>query len=69
MAKKTETTLKEQLTQLEELIASFEGDNIDLEQAIDKFEQGSALAGQIQERLAHLQNKITVLKERFDQGQ
>jgi exodeoxyribonuclease VII small subunit len=59
-------TLNEQLQELEELIAWFEGDDIDLEEAISKFEQGSELAGEIKGRLHTLENKITVLKERFE---
>jgi exodeoxyribonuclease VII small subunit len=64
--KDDQKTLNEQLQELEELIAWFKGDDIDLEEAIAKFEQGSELAGQIKERLHTLENKITVLKERFD---
>lgn len=67
MAKKTNPTLQEQINELETLITWFEQDDVDLEQAIAKFEEGSQLAEKIKDRLGHLENKITVLKERFDE--
>lgn len=66
MAKKTDQTLQQQIDELEELITWFEKDDVDLEQAIKKFEEGSKLADDIKQRLGALENKITVLKERFD---
>lgn len=67
MAKKTEISLQQQIDELEQLINWFEQDDIDLEQAIAKFEEGSRLAEAIKQRLGGLENKITVLKERFDE--
>ncbi len=68
MPKKTnEQPLQAQIDELEALIAWFEQDDVDLEEAIAKFEQGSELAGAIKERLGALENKITVLKQRFDE--
>lgn len=64
--KKTEKPLQQQIDDLEQLIAWFEQDGVDLEQAIEKFEEGSKLADQIKSRLDSLENKITILKERFD---
>ena len=58
--------LSKKLEELEKLVAWFESDEIDIEQAIDKFEAGSKLADEIREQLATLENKITVLTERFD---
>ena len=58
--------LKQQIDKLEELIAWFEQDDVDLEQAIDKFEAGTKLAEDIKDRLQKLDNKISVLKEKFE---
>lgn len=67
MPKKTDqTSLQDQINELENLVTWFEQDDVDLEEAIAKFEQGSQLAEQIKERLNSLENKITVLKQRFD---
>lgn len=66
MTKKTDISLQQQIDELESLIAWFERDDVDLEEAIAKFEEGSELADRIKERLDQLENKITVLKQRFD---
>jgi exodeoxyribonuclease VII small subunit len=63
---KSAKSLSEQLQELEDLIAWFEQEDIDLEEAIAKFDSGSKLAGEIKERLDKLENKITVLKQKFD---
>lgn len=68
MPRKNEPPLQQQINQLESLIQWFESEDVDLEQAIAKFEEGSKLAEHIKERLNGLENKITVLKERFDDG-
>lgn len=61
------TDIQAQLAQLEEVVAWFERDDIDIQEAIARFEEGSRLAEDIKKQLAQLENKITVLKERFDQ--
>lgn len=61
-----ETSIQQQLEELEAIVAWFEQDDIDIETAITKFEEGNKLADAIKERLGGLENKITVLKERFD---
>lgn len=58
--------LNQQLQDLDELLAWFEQPNIDLEDALQKFDQGVELAEAIKKRLGKVENKITVLKERFD---
>ncbi len=61
------TDLKIQLEQLEQIVAWFEQENINIDEAIDKFKAGSVLAEDIKKHLDELDNKITVLKERFDE--
>ena len=58
--------LKAQLAELEELVAWFDQDDVDIEQAIEKFEQGSKLADDIKTELEQFENKITVLKQKFE---
>lgn len=58
--------LNQQLQELDELLAWFEQPDIDLEEALQKFDQGLVLAESIKKRLVKVENKITVLKERFD---
>ena len=66
MSKKNEPALADLLTQFDELVAWFERDDIDLEQAIEKFEAAERLADTIKARLHDLKLKVTVVKERFD---
>ena len=58
--------LKTQLAELEELVAWFEQEDLDIEEAIKKFEKGSELAESIRTELSQLENKITVLKKNFE---
>jgi exodeoxyribonuclease VII small subunit len=66
--KKHEKLLSEQLRDLDELIAWFDQDNFDLDEALKKFDDGMKLSGEIEERLNKLENKITVLRQRFGEG-
>lgn len=63
---KTENNIQDQLSKLEAIVAWFEHDDIDVEEAIAKFEEGNKLADAIKEKLAGLENKITIIKDRFD---
>lgn len=56
-----------QLAELDNLLAWFNQPDIDLDQALQKFETGVALAEAIKKQLASAENKITLIKERFDQ--
>lgn len=63
---KTDENLAVQLAKLDEIVAWFEQDDFDIEAAITKFEEGSAVAEQIKTKLTTLENTITVLKQKFD---
>lgn len=66
MSAKNSNDLNKKLEELEKMVAWFEGDDIDIEQAIAKFEAANKLADEIRAQLGDLENKITVLNERFD---
>ncbi len=59
-------TIKEKLTQLDELVAWFEQDDIDIEQALKKFEAAEALSEDIEKELSNAKNKIEIIKKKFD---
>lgn len=65
---KNDKPLSDQLRELDELLAWFDRDDFDLDEALKKFDEGVKLTEQIEARLSTLENKITVLRERFDQG-
>lgn len=60
-------SLSKQLADLDALMAWFDQADIDLDEALKKFDEGVKLAEQIRKQLAEAENKITVLKQRFDQ--
>ena len=60
-------SLSDQLAELDTLLAWFDNPNIDIDEALAKFEEGVKLTDAIKKRLSTLENKIVVLKERFDQ--
>ncbi len=64
---KTSPSLSDQLAELDTLLAWFDNPDIDIDQALAKFEEGVHLTESIKKRLIQLENKIVVLKERFDQ--
>lgn len=67
MSQKNEQTLQELTARFEELVAWFEQDDFDVEQALEKYEQAHAVAGEIKKRLDAVENKITVLQKSFDE--
>lgn len=58
--------VKDLITEFEEIIAWFDNEDIDIEQATKKLEQGSALAEEIKKQLAESKNQIEVIKQKFD---
>lgn len=64
---KSKPTLQEQLAELDELLGWFDQPDLDLDQALAKFDQGVKLTEEIKDRLATFENKVTILKKRFDQ--
>lgn len=66
MSTKNNPSLADQIEQLDKLAAWFEKDDFDIEEAIVKFEEASAVAESVKTKLTELENKITVLKQRFD---
>lgn len=66
MSNKTHS-LSELLAELNELVAWFDQPDIDVDEALKKFEHGVKLTEAIKKRLSEAENKITVLKQKFDQ--
>lgn len=59
--------LNDQLAALDALVAWFDRPDIDVEEALKKFEEGIALTEEIKKQLKEAENKIAVLKQKFDQ--
>ncbi|HET8689976.1 MAG TPA: exodeoxyribonuclease VII small subunit [Candidatus Saccharimonadales bacterium] len=59
--------LKKDLKDLEQIVDWFESDELDLEQAMAKFDEGVKKAEAIKRQLTQMENKISVLSRRFDE--
>lgn len=58
--------LNQKLEELDKLLEWFDSSDIDLDEAIKKFDAGTKLTKDIRDHLKTIDNKITILKERFD---
>lgn len=67
MSKTAKKTTAELRRQFDELLEWFESDDFTPEEAVDKFQQAEAIAGQIEQQLTEYKNTISVLKQRFDE--
>ncbi len=65
---KSDQTIQQKTTKLEELVAWFDSDDFVLEQALDKFTEAEKLAAEIEADLMAIKNDITVVKQKFDQA-
>ncbi|HXH26827.1 MAG TPA: exodeoxyribonuclease VII small subunit [Candidatus Acidoferrum sp.] len=64
---KKKQPLKQQLAELDGLLDWFDAPDFDVDDATAQFAKGIALATDIKNQLTKVENKITVLKQRFDQ--
>lgn len=58
-----EPDLNTLMKQFDEIVAWFDQEELDVEAALKKFEEGNKLAEEIRKRLETLENRITVLKQ------
>ena len=66
---KTDTSsasLKDLMARLNEIVGWFGGEDIDLEQATAKYDEGMMLVEQIKERLAQTENRINQITLQYD---
>ncbi len=65
MSAKINVTIEERLQQLDEKVRWFEGDDFELERAVERFKEAEELAAVIEKDLTSLKNEIVVLKQSF----
>ncbi len=58
-------SLRQLLDEFETIVEWFDRDDLDIDQAISKFEEGSNLAETIKQQLATAKNKIEIVKADF----
>lgn len=62
----TNKTIQEKMTELNELIEWFDGDEFTLEVALAKFKVAETLADDIEKDLNSLKNDIQIVKQKFN---
>lgn len=66
MSVKHNKTIETRLQELDEKVRWFEGDDFELEKAVERFKEAEGLATEIEKDLTSLKNEINVLKKSFD---
>lgn len=66
MSNKKAESLQDKINRLSEMVAFFDTDDFDIEQALEKYKEAEKLSDEIREQMVEVKNEITVLKERFD---
>ena len=66
MSAKNNPSFTDKLAKLDEMVAWFDSDAFELEQALERYTQAEKLAAEIEQDLKELKNSITVVKEKFD---
>lgn len=66
MSVKLNQTIEERLQKLDEKVRWFEGEDFELEKAVERFKEAEGLADEIEKDLTSLKNEIIVLKQSFD---
>ncbi len=64
MEKKTEKTIEEKLTRLNEIVEKVENTTLSLEDAMKLYEEGNALIKDLQKSLDEAETKIQVIKDK-----
>ena len=63
---KSNQTIQDKITQLDELGAWFDSDEFSLEEATEVFKKAEVLAREIEADLRELKNEVQVIKASFD---
>jgi exodeoxyribonuclease VII small subunit len=63
---KNDNTIKEKIAELDALLAWFDSEEVDIEAALEQFEKVEKLAAEIKAELQETENKIEVIKQKFD---
>lgn len=66
MSVKKTNNLQDKIQELGDMVAFFDTDDFDIEQALEKYKAAEKLTDEIREQMTEVKNEITVLKERFD---
>lgn len=66
MTEKEKFNFTRAFQELEKIVQSFESEQTDLDEGLQKFERGLALAKQLKAKLQDVEQKIETIKEKFN---
>ncbi len=66
---KVDKKISQKRSELAELLAWFESDDFNIEQAMEKLERAEQVALDIERELLEYKNTVTFLKQRFDSAE
>jgi exodeoxyribonuclease VII small subunit len=66
---KSNPSVADKTAKLNELVAWFNSEDFELEQALDKFSEAEKLAAEIENDLLALKNRIEVVKAKFERAE
>ncbi len=64
---KQKVNTQEKMRQLEVIVEWFESDDVDINEALQKYEEGLVLVSELQDDMKIAKNKFTKLQKSFDQ--
>ncbi len=66
MSAKNSDSIQNKMKRLEEIVEWFESEDVDIDEALAKYEAGLKLAEQLQADIKTTKNKFTKIKKSFD---
>jgi len=66
---KDKITFKQAFQELEEIANSFDSEELDLENSIEKFERASFLSKICKQKLIEIENKVHIINQNFKQDE
>jgi exodeoxyribonuclease VII small subunit len=67
MSESKQYDFEAKLKELEEITAWLESDEVNLDQALAKFERGMALSAELKQQLKHIENRVEKIKHQYGQ--
>lgn len=58
-------TIQEKMSRLSELVSWFDGDDFEIERALEQFKKAEALAEEIEKDLSEIKNEVMIIKQKF----
>lgn len=69
MSAKSNMSISEKTIKLNELVEWFDGDDFELEAALDKYAEAEKLASEIEADLLAMKNNISIVKKKFNEAE